>query len=127
MAAGAVRRRDPRVLVAVLVATKLADVATTLVGLHAAPNVRETNPVVADAIAAVGAPVALLGLSVAGVAVIVAATEAAVAGLARHPSASRRDLESVRLVGYGLPSVAYALVAAQNAVVVAVAWTALGA
>lgn len=108
-------------LFAALAASKLADAATTLVGLHASEHVHEANPVVAAAIAAHGATTAVLATTVAVVAVIAAVTEATVAGLARYGDPTPAALDAVRLVGYGLPTVVHVVVAAQNVVVVATA------
>jgi hypothetical protein len=103
----------------VLVASKLADVVTTFVGLRLASGVREANPVVADAIAAVGAPAALLGIGVLAVAAVVVVTEAAAWLVATYVDPPPGALRQVRLVGYGLPSAVHVFVAAQNAVVLA--------
>lgn len=111
------RASDPRVLFGVLAATKFADVATTLVGIQGASHVREANPLVADAITAVGAPTALLAFWLAAVGIIVAVTEAAVTMLSRLDDTPPGAATKVRLVGYGLPSIVHVLVAAQNTVV----------
>lgn len=102
-----------------LTTTKLADAATTYAGLELVSGVREANPLVAGLAHAHGTLPALVAIAVTVVCVICAVTESAVFVVARFADAAPRTRLTLRLVGYGLPSLFHAFVAARNAVVLA--------
>src|SRR6056297_1372595 len=105
-------------LVALLAASKLADAATTYIGLRWVPDVREGNPVVAAAIRELGVPAALLAASVLVVVFVVAVTEATILAVNRWLDPPPNADVVVRVLGYGLPAAVHVAVAARNAVVV---------
>jgi hypothetical protein len=105
--------------IAVLVATKLADAATTYVGLEFASGVHEANPAVAELVATYGVAPALVGVTVAVVCAIAVVTELAVGAVRRYLDAAPDARLVLRLAGYGLPSAVHVAVAARNVIVVA--------
>lgn len=98
-------------------ATKALDMLTTAVGLHATP-LAEANPVVLHVVSFVGTVPGLLAIGALTVAVIVVLVEAVVHALHRYFDTSSAGLLAVRVVGYGIPSVFNALVAAHNVVLI---------
>lgn len=115
--AGATRAAWP--FVAVLAATKLADAATTYLGLEVVAGVREANPVVASAVAAHGTLPALAAVTLTVVCAVALVTETAVAVVSRYADAPPQSQFAVRLVGYGLPSAVHVAVSTRNAAVLA--------
>lgn len=103
-------------LVGVLVATKAADVGTTLVGLDAYPGVHESNPVAVAAIERLGVPLALLALSIAVVVLVTVVVEGVAALLVAAGSTPSWGPSAVKLVGYGVAAIVHVAVAAHNAV-----------
>jgi len=99
---------------ALLTVTKLLDALTTGIGLLYLPGVYEANPIVASVFREVGV---VIGLAVASVAIIAGIT-LVVEICSVLVSVRRRDghlAPVVRLVGYGLPSVCFAIVSVHNA------------
>lgn len=105
--------------VAVLAATKAADVVTTFVGLRFEPAVHEANPVAAAAMDALGVPLALFALGAAAVVVVTVVTEAVAATLAVDVTTPPWGPTAVKLTGYGLASTVHVAIAARNAVLIA--------
>ena len=96
------------------------------VGLAYVPGVYELNPVIAPVFAEIGLIYGLIVSSFAVVVAIVTVTEAAALVVARR----RRDgylAPLVRAVGYGLPSLCFAVVAVHNAAVLLAGIEAVGA
>jgi hypothetical protein len=99
---------------ALLTVTKLSDALTTGIGLVHLPGVYEANPVVASLFREVGVVIGLAVVSaaiIAGVTLVVEISSVLV-------SVRRRDghlAPVVRLVGYGVPSVCFAIVSIHNA------------
>lgn len=102
--------------VLVLSLTKAADAATTFFGLAFVASLQERNPLIATVIEEIGLLPALIGCSLIIVVAIAAFTETAAGWLSRRNDASRRHVRIVQVLGYGLPSVIYVLVAVHNAV-----------
>ncbi len=99
---------------ALLTVTKLSDALTTGIGLLHLPGVYEANPIVASLFREVGV---VIGLAVASAAIIAGVTLVVEIGSVLV-SVRRRDghlAPVVRLVGYGLPSVCFAIVSVHNA------------
>lgn len=96
--------------------TKAADATTTFFGLAFVASIQERNPLVATVIGELGLLPALIGCSLLIVVAIAAFTETAAGWLSRRDDASRRDVRIVQVLGYGLPSAIYVLVAVHNAV-----------
>lgn len=97
-----------------LAATKGLDGITTMVGLAAAPWIVERNVFVASVMDAIGVAPALLLVGLLVVAVIVLATETAV--LLSHQSKTHEmpPPGTIRLFGYGLPSLIHVAIAFHN-------------
>lgn len=99
---------------ALLTVTKLSDALTTGIGLVYLPSVYEANPIVASLFREVGVVIGLAVVSaaiIAGVTLVVEISSVLV-------SVRRRDghlAPVVRLVGYGVPSVCFAIVSIHNA------------
>lgn len=108
-------------LVAVLAATKAADVVTTFVGLRAFSGIHEANPVAVAAMAVLGVPLALLALAAVTVLVVTAVTELVAATVAADAATPPWGTTAVKLTGYGLASAVHVVVAARNAALIAVA------
>jgi hypothetical protein len=111
--------------IALLTATKMADALTTGVGLRFVPSVYEANPMVDALFRQVGITTGLLVSSCVIVVAITLVTEVASIAV----SVRRRDghlAPIVRLVGYGLPSSLFALVAVYNATVLVAGIRAVG-
>ncbi|MFD1569912.1 hypothetical protein [Halorubrum laminariae] len=103
--------------IALLTATKFADALTTGIGLRFVPTVYEANPAVDAVLRRVGVETGLIVSSCVLVVSIIAITEIAAVAV----SIRRRDghlAPLVRLVGYGLPSALFALVAVYNTTVI---------
>lgn len=99
---------------ALLTATKLLDALTTGIGLVHLPGVYEANPFVASMFHEAGV---VIGLTVASAAIVGGIT-LVVEISSMFISVRRRDghlAPVVRLVGYGLPSVLFAIVSVHNA------------
>jgi len=101
-----------------LVATKLGDVLTTLVGLRFV-GAHEANPVAARAIDAVGLFPAIVALTFVTVALVAGVTEGAASVLAVRFDVDVWTLGAVRFVGYVVPSLVYVGVVTHNVVVLA--------
>lgn len=104
-------------------ATKGLDGITTLVGLAAAPWIVERNVFVASVMDAVGVAPALLLISLATVATIVLVSETAVRLSQRSTSHEMPKPGTIRLVGYGLPSLIHVSIASHNLLVITPALT----
>ncbi|WP_435064331.1 hypothetical protein [Halobaculum sp. EA56] len=105
--------------IAALVATKGADIATTLVGLRVVENVREVNPIAAAAIGAHGPVVGLFAVAAATVLAIVLFVEGTLS-LAATSSREVLDVDgrTGRVACYGAGAACNLGIAAYNAAVV---------
>jgi hypothetical protein len=108
-----------------LTATKIADAATTGVGLAYVPGVYEANTVVAPLFRQMGTASGLLVTSFAVVVAIALVTEVgAIFVCSRRADANLASV--VRLVGYGVPSAVFAAAALHNVAVLLSGIEALG-
>jgi len=103
--------------VAVLSATKALDAVTTVVGLTAVDHLEEGNELVARTMAVLGVDVALVVISVLTIAGITLSTEAGRRLAAGQPDPSIEPA-TVRLVGYGTPSLYHVGIATYNLILI---------
>lgn len=96
-----------------LTATKFADALTTGFGLRYVPGIYEANPLANAAFHRIGIVEGLLWSSFVVVVAITLLTEiAAIAVAARRPDGHLAPV--VRIVGYGIPALLFAVVAVYN-------------
>lgn len=104
--------------IAAVSATKALDVGTTIIGLTLVDHLEEGNVLVAKSMALLGVETALISVSVLTIAAITISTEAA-RRLASNPSdAQPIQPATIRLVGYGTPSLYHIGIATYNFVLI---------